>query len=882
MTDYSEAISAMQLDGLQVDDLRTDGGWHRCSAESASGRRNQDGSYKVITLAWIEIVIWSNWKTGVQGKWTSKAERTLSRKERQELEEQLRKEREEERKRREAEQAEAAKLAAWIWERAVPANSNHGYLKRKSVEPGPCRLAADGRLVMPLQDANGKLMSLQFIAPEKREGYTDKLLLKDGKKQGCYCPLPAKEGQEQGPLLIAEGFATAMSLHMATGFEAWVAIDCHNLDAVVKLARSKYPDRWIVVCADYDEPHLPNYTNKGGIGAYMGRKAAERYGAYYALCPVREGRSKADFNDLACDLGLHRVREEIEKVITSGPVTDCIIASDFILREEGTDAGLYWIQHTKGEESKEIRIGDPLKIAGHTRTGEGDNWGLFLEWKDPAGNPHNLAMSKSNLHSQRSDWLPMLTDGGWCCISEYKKQIARYLDSAKPLRQIECATSIGWSGDRFVMPGDETYGPGEGRIILQAAGYNDLYQCSGSLDEWKELAGLCVGNPKLGFALAYAFTGPLLKLAGLEGGIISFEGGSSVGKTTALIAASSVWGKPKRQVNSWRTTDNALEVLASASNDCLLILDELGEVGSRNLDHIVYMLDGGQGKKRAARDGGLRKSYRWTVPVLSSGELGLGDKLLEAGKKSRGGLEARFIAIPVTREDIQDLHGLADSGSLIQEITRLAKEAYGVAGRQFLKVLTEPKMLAEVKRDIGREIDQTVKRLCPENCDGQVQRVALRFAITEWAGQFARIIGILPEEFDEAAYVKTCFTDWLGERGTSGPAEDRAILEQVQRFIGLHGQSRFLDLHDANGICPNCVGYREEVDGAVTYYIFSAVFKSEVIPGYSERRALETLAKEGWIRKIGGRYKHNKRVPGRGVSKFVVLRLPQEEEEDTE
>lgn len=873
----AEATSRMRSDGLLVDNPIADGGWHRCQVESASGRRNQDGSYKIVNSQ-CPIAFWSNWKHGLQGWYCAKDKKAMSRKERAEFEAELARIAEENRKEREAAQAAAAKRAAYIWDNAITTvDHEHGYLKRKQVDPGPCRQASDRRLIMPLYDGKGQLATLQFISAKKREGCSDKLLLKDGRKQGCYCPLPAKPGFEANPLLIAEGFATAMSLHMATGYEVWIAIDCHNLLEVAKLARARYPERLLVICADYDEPLLPNYPGKGGIGAEKGRKAAEAIGAYFALCPVWDGRSKADFNDMYCDLGPNRVRQEIEKALAGRPFTDCIIPNDFILRAEGPEAGLYWILILPNGIPKEIRIGDPLHILGYTRTGEGDNWGVYLEWQDRDGRKHQLALPYSLLTGQRSEWLPLLADSGWRCDSAYRKQIARYLENSTPLKRIRCVTATGWSDGRYILP-DCIYGAGEDQIVLQAQGYKDLYQSQGSLEEWQELARLCIGNPKLGFAVDCAFAGPLLKLAGMGGSIFNFEGGSSCGKTTALTAAASVWGNPEKHVEKWRATDNSLEVTASLHNDCLLILDELGEARAKTLPESVYMLAGGQGKKRAAKDGGLRKTYHWNTITLSSGELGLGDKLLEAGRQSRGGLDARFVAIPVSRADIKELHGLKDSSDLVWQIMRLAGKAYGTAGRAFLEKLTEPEFLDQAREVIGGEIEKATTALCPEDSDGQVRRVSLQFALAAFAGTLAVSFGILPEDFKAFDYAAACFDEWLAERGGIGPAEDIQILRQVQRCIELHGMSRFQPTDNPEAYTPNQAGYRGHAeDGAgYVYYCFPEVFRTEIIKGHSQKRAVKVLAAAGWLKTEVGRSTRQKWINEKvGNKRVYVIQIPE-------
>ena len=870
-----EAIARMRADGLLIDTPIADGKLHRCP--TADKPRSKNGAYIVhddnYPLTW-----WQNWATEITEKWYGKDETALTKKEKQEYARRMRelaKQAEAERNQR---YEEAAIKARSIWEKVKPAPETHPYLERKQVKPCFCRINQRRQLIVPIYDPDGQLVNLQTILPVKPEDGSDKFYLTGGRKKDCYCPIPAIHQETGGPLLIAEGYATAASLAMATGYEVWISFDAGNLKSVSNMARGKFPERQIVICADNDPPNPPNIPEQGGIGALKGRKAAEAIGGYFALCPLWGGREKADFNDLACDLGPDRVQHEIETVLTSKPVTDCLIPDEFILKHEGPEAGLYWIQILPGGISRETRLGDPLHILGYTRTGEGDNWGLLLAWKDKDEREHQYALPKSMLAGQRSEWLPLLADMGWTCNSAYKKQIASYLENSRPLKRIRCVTSTGWSDDRYVLP-DCIYGEGKDPIVLQAQGYTDLYQHKGSLKEWQELAGLCVGNPKLGFAVSCAFAGPLLELADMEGGLFSFEGGSSCGKTTTLRAAASVWGRPKFHVKSWRATDNSLEVTACLHNDGLLILDELGEASPKKLGETVYMLSGGQGKARAAKDGGLRKSYRWRVIALSSGELGLADKLLEDGKRARAGQDARFVAIPVTTADIANLHGMANSGLLVRQVKKLADTHYGVAGREFLKRLTEGETQHNAKNSLQDGLETIADSFCPDGCDGQVRRVALRFALVSMAGTLARVLEILPRDFEAEKYAKTCFMEWLEQRGGTGPAEDMAILNQVQLFIEQHGQSRFQDWTNLDAICVNRVGFRKlDQDGNTIFYVMSEGFK-EIVKGYNPTRAAQVLVDKGFLKRQAiGHYTNRVTLPGIGRQRVYVLQFPKDEE----
>jgi len=61
-----------------------------------------------------------------------------------------------------------------------------------------------------------------------------------------------------GALLIAEGYATAATVHQATGFATVAAMNCGNLFAVAKAQREKFPDREIIIAADNDQATAGN------------------------------------------------------------------------------------------------------------------------------------------------------------------------------------------------------------------------------------------------------------------------------------------------------------------------------------------------------------------------------------------------------------------------------------------------------------------------------------------------------------------------------------------------------------------------------------------------------------------------------------------------
>ena len=189
------------------------------------------------------------------------------------------------------------------------------------------------------------------------------------------------------------------------------------------------------------------------------------------------------------------------------------------------------------------------------------------------------------------------------------------------------------------------------------------------------MAAPCAGNSRLVFALCCAFGGPLMGPLVVQTGGFHLVGDSSLGKTTALLMAASVWGPPNFK-KQWRQTDNALEGTAAQHSDSLLILDEIGQAEGRIVGECAYMLANEQEKGRAQRSLQLRKLRTWRLLFLSSGEKSLADHMEEAGKKANEGQLLRMPSVPADAGMgmgmLEDLHGGDDAKHFVETITKAA------------------------------------------------------------------------------------------------------------------------------------------------------------------------------------------------------------------
>jgi uncharacterized protein (DUF927 family) len=541
-----------------------------------------------------------------------------------------------------------------------------------------------------------------------------------------------------------------------------------------------------------------------------------------------------------------------------------------------TRHGLYW---DSGDPDKPpVWLAPPFEIVAQTRNGEDKGWGLLLRWYDPDNKAHEWAMPHAALGGGAEEiWRTML-DGGVAIASTRgaREKLAHYLSTAKSTVRARGLARTGWYIEppvaAFVLP-DKTYGEtAYERIRWQTANQGEtLYRVAGSLEEWqREIGGRCIGNSRLAMCVSAGFGAPLLRLADEPGGVVHLVGASQSGKTTLQHAAGSVWGGGpiNGYLRSWRTTSNNLEATAEAHCDALLCLNEIGEVNAREVSASAYMLGNGSGKGRARRDGSARPVAQWVVLVLSSGEIGLAEKIAEDGaKRVRAGQEVRFVDIPADagcgHGVFENLHGAAHGGELAEQLRKATLKYYGTPIRRFLELLIQRcgSDLQQLNVSLKQSRDDFLGRQIPDRVSGQVRSVCSRFALIAAGGELATEFGVTgwPKgEADRAAAI--CFQAWLGRRGTSGDQETEAGIRQVRAFIEAYGDSRFVAMWEENEPTPgvttwttagsserviNRAGFRKRTPMGWEYYVLPEQWRNELARGYDSSALAFAMIERG-------------------------------------
>lgn len=183
---------------------------------------------------------------------------------------------------------EAAAKAQKLWADAEPASPDHPYLQGKGVQPHGLRQIGDD-LLLPVT-IDGRTTSTQTISPNG-----GKRFLVGGEVAGGHYLIGKTTGTET--LLVAEGFATAASLHEATGFPVICALNANNLEKVARAMQKQYPGVSLMICGDDDA------KTDGNPGRKKATEAAEACGGV-AVFPS----TGTDFNDMAQSEGLDAVK----------------------------------------------------------------------------------------------------------------------------------------------------------------------------------------------------------------------------------------------------------------------------------------------------------------------------------------------------------------------------------------------------------------------------------------------------------------------------------------------------------------------------------------------------------------------------------------------
>ena len=347
-SNYADVLDQLRAAGLQVDHIET-GRMVRCRVEGDRERRGWYALHELQTQEGNLLIVgsfgvWHGQDNGAQKVTLGKSQ--LNAEQRDAIRRRLAEDRKRADRLRAAESERAAQRAAKVWAACSPTGDSP-YLARKGVQAHGLRFSPSGACVVPMLDTAGKIHGLQVIRAAKQNGRDKDFWPAGLAKKGHFHLI----GTPTWLVIIAEGYATAASLHEATGLPVAVAFDAGNLGPVAAALRKRYKLAKILIAADDDRftkcphcgtridmsawvdgPYCPNAecgkehgrTNAGVTSASAA--ALEVSGAWlvptFADANARhqawadKGTKLSDFNDLHQLEGLHVVRMQVEARLT--------------------------------------------------------------------------------------------------------------------------------------------------------------------------------------------------------------------------------------------------------------------------------------------------------------------------------------------------------------------------------------------------------------------------------------------------------------------------------------------------------------------------------------------------------------------------------------
>ena len=298
--------------------LKLDGNLQRFAVEG--DKHGETSGVYVLHSDGFPAGYFQNWRTGVKVNWrfyatnlTQEQRDYLNSDEYRKTEEAKRKKRETEEKKRKAEASENARIR---YESYLDGDFSHKYLQRKAVDryDGVRLDTAENRLVIPLRNIDGKLLSLQWINEDgsKRFYYGAPL---EGAFFGIALNRLDETDKKKNVLLLAEGYATAAKVHQLTGLPVVATMTCGNLENVARAIKKKYPSSRLIVMADDDKKtELEKGFNPGLDKArdLVNKKLA----LDVAAPPFEDYKDGTDWDDYALKYGVEKAMRVIREAVS--------------------------------------------------------------------------------------------------------------------------------------------------------------------------------------------------------------------------------------------------------------------------------------------------------------------------------------------------------------------------------------------------------------------------------------------------------------------------------------------------------------------------------------------------------------------------------------
>lgn len=310
-----------------------------------------------------------------------------------------------------------------------------------------------------------------------------------------------------------------------------------------------------------------------------------------------------------------------------------------------------------------------------------------------------------------------LAQRGVAAIDKEMKEIIVYI--SKVVKELQAKyradksrQQFGWcdGNAKFVVGHNEYHSQGKNYNPSSTAtkDFIEFMQPTGDYLLWQDAMNM-YSRPELvhvAFAAMTGFGSPLMVYTGQEGALINLvSNGSGSGKTTALKAACSVWGKPKAMMTFQHDTINGRIMRMGVFNSLGTYMDEITNISPDDASNLVYTSTMGRGKDRMkSNENALRtNTTRWIGITLTTSNAWIGDKISQV-KATSDGENMRMLEIYVPEVVI--------AGA--EDIFERFDTHYGMAGEIYAQWLVGnanrvSKMVTDMREKIKADAKTTPK-----------------------------------------------------------------------------------------------------------------------------------------------------------------------------
>ena len=456
------------------------------------------------------------------------------------------------------------------------------------------------------------------------------------------------------------------------------------------------------------------------------------------------------------------------------------------------------------------------------------------------GTWHEIVVPKSLIASASK--IVALAEQGIAVTSENAKLLVKYLSDVENQNdnfiKIKRSTSkFGWLNKDFI--------PFDGDIIfdgdMKFKQVSESVATQGSYTTWLDHVRTVRARKRIEskFCLAASFASVLVApLRGLPF-FVDLWGGTEAGKSVALMLAASVWANPDENafIGDYKSTETALEAKADMLNHLPMLLDDTSNQNRRlaeNFESLVYVLCSGKGKTRSNKDIGINRESRWKNCIITNGEKPLTSYV------NQGGAMNRILEISCDGYIFEDPRLTAS----------VAKNNYGYAGRDFIKILKEIGVegITEIQKSFLDELDN----------DEKMQKQSLSLSIVLTANKIATDYIFKDGEYIDIEEAKQVLID----------KNEISDNERCYRFIldrVVANRGRF----DPRNENIEQWGVIEDNYVLMISTALSRLCKEE---GYSRLSFLKWASDKGLIQGKNGRYDFTKKTNGICV-KYVKIKI---------